>query len=474
MSGSITHKAVWYSAVRTTLSAEIADDISRPPTCPGNIGVTCTPQELAIRTIRDNFTFIRDSLHANTILVRLWDQDSYAGQYGGGFAYNPRGVPATMTGTTTNVEGGEPQPVDPHPTLACTAEPGCMMKRALTQEVMLTIANSLGLKIIFALDFNQFHSNTTPLGDVDDTENPRGAYEYIQQFITPNNYYGEQCTTQMVNAGFPAEVCTKSLINDARVAGWILSPPFGTDDLNPAYPYRGGQHDFLAKYWGFFAGLVHWEGANSSFAAVYMVNSGDVPVMLNGSSKARQQIAKYKEFFATWHPQPDIFGMAWYGSGSGNVAADMTSMVNWMADPSVGGYSVPASKLAFFEGGSDTEPVYYYNGVQAAYQAGVKGIAAWASESYQTLASCVSGPGPRPEDRVWDLVNIAYTPLGCTRYHTPGWHWQAWNSDGNVSDYFFHNYHFFIGSSFDTQYGFVHYTGTTPSGAQLASAFLDY
>ena len=70
-------KAVWYHPLRASFAAEF--DLN-------------TELQM-VRTLDQNFMQIKTLLGANTVLIRLTDQDSWCGQYGGGFSYNPAADP---------------------------------------------------------------------------------------------------------------------------------------------------------------------------------------------------------------------------------------------------------------------------------------------------------------------------------------------------------------------------------------------
>ncbi|MBI1746732.1 MAG: hypothetical protein HYR55_09110 [Acidobacteria bacterium] len=111
----IPHKAVFYRPAHAAFVAELADDT--PPTPFGGP----TPREQAIQTLDQNFGLIAQNLHANRIVIALSDDDSWQSQFGGGWSYDPVARPKPQTG--------------------------------VAQEIILSIANKWGLKVIFALGF---------------------------------------------------------------------------------------------------------------------------------------------------------------------------------------------------------------------------------------------------------------------------------------------------------------------------------
>jgi hypothetical protein len=108
-------KAVWYQALRASFAAEFALD-----------------SELQmVRTLGQNFEQIKTLLGANTVLIRLMDQDARCGQYGGGFSYNPEADPRQVL---IDYKDGTP------PFLVQT-RPDFMIRRSVAQEIILSIAH---------------------------------------------------------------------------------------------------------------------------------------------------------------------------------------------------------------------------------------------------------------------------------------------------------------------------------------------
>jgi len=108
-------KGVWYQALRASFAAEFALD-----------------SELQmVRTLDQNFGQIKTLLGANTVLIRLMDQDAWCGQYGGGFSYNPEADPRQVL---IDYKDGTP------PFLVQT-RPDFMIRRSVAQEIILSIAH---------------------------------------------------------------------------------------------------------------------------------------------------------------------------------------------------------------------------------------------------------------------------------------------------------------------------------------------
>jgi hypothetical protein len=295
--------------------------------------------------------------------------------------------------------------------------------------------------------------------DHDPYENPAGAYDFIHQFFDPRIYYSgrDLCSHRMVaaNVGLP-EVCVgqayDSYYKDPRVAGWILSPSdWGFANQVP-YALSSAQKNFFDTYWGYFYSLVHWQGAQTGFAAVYAISPD------GGYGNLGDVIHAYKAMFAN-QPHPDVFGLAWYGNGSyplGNVSVDLNQMIAALGDATP--YSVPPDHIAFMEGGSDqagadpsgVRPQFYRDAIRAA--AATHGIFVWEADGYANApCSYNSGAG----FRLFDGVSLAAEGT-CPIYPSPGWHY-----NGQIQ----HN------TSFGTQYGVVSWGALSTIGQATAAEF---
>jgi hypothetical protein len=70
----LTFKGVWYRPHQGAFIGQLADDTGPSP----------TPREAAIETLEQNFWAIRYVMNANTVIVRLPDDDDWQGKWGGG------------------------------------------------------------------------------------------------------------------------------------------------------------------------------------------------------------------------------------------------------------------------------------------------------------------------------------------------------------------------------------------------------
>lgn len=156
-------KAVWFSPIRNTFFAEIADDTPFP-------GTQVSPRSIAVANLEANLKAVSEMLRATHVIIRLGDDDGFVAQYGGGFPYDPV---------------ARPRP-----------------KMAEAQEIVVSTAAWYGLQVIFAIDFSHFHRYQQ------DTYGTmmHGLHDFIHALIDPPRYY-------------PG---TKSFIGDPRVVGWIF------------------------------------------------------------------------------------------------------------------------------------------------------------------------------------------------------------------------------------------------------------
>ena len=366
-------KAVWYQALRASFAAEFALD-----------------SELQmVRTLGQNFEQIKTLLGANTVLIRLMDQDAWCGQYGGGFSYNPAADPRQVL---IDYKDGTP------PFLVHT-RPDFMIRRSVAQEIILSIAHKYELDVVFVIELSDYHANTN---DLDKYENEVGAYNYIQQYFDPTLYYGQQTTTQLPAVGLDNST-SRSYLNDTRIAGWLLEPEWDPNAVT-GEAISGHQLELFQRYWAHFQNLVHFRdpGANERrhFAGIYLVSPDG-----QDRSQLGTLISSYKTLMFEQRAPPDVFGFAWYGNGNydtSQIGPDIEFMVNEMGKPDP--VAVSPDTIALLEGGCNqvSNPArlsFYRDAIQRANQLGLKGIAVWEADGYSNLGPNQSGGNtdPNPE-----------------------------------------------------------------------------
>src|SRR5262249_46770877 len=126
-------KAVWYHGLHASFAAEFSLD---------------TELQM-VRTLDQNFMQIKALLGANTVLLRLMDQDAWCGQYGGGFSYNPAADPPQVL-----IDYG-----DGTPPFRVSTRPDFMIRRSVLQEIVLSIARKYELDVIFVIELSEYHAN---------------------------------------------------------------------------------------------------------------------------------------------------------------------------------------------------------------------------------------------------------------------------------------------------------------------------
>jgi hypothetical protein len=367
--------------------AELADDSGPSP----------TPRERALVTLDQNFYGLSVNTHANTVIFRLEDEDSYAGKWGGGYTWDP--------------------PARPKP------------QYSVAQELAVAVAAKYGLKVIFAINFSVYHVQTDDtFGAVTPT---RGAYHAIHALIDPWVYYGSLLTTKLQVVGLSNRY-THTFMGDTRIVGWQFH---GEWPLDPTQPWFAA---FLGKYWDFFYVLVHWNGANSSFAGIYTQAAPDgqqwndyptcSPARL-GNPAAQTwspagRIRTFKQFFQGQAHRPDVYGFQWYGNVIGSLAydlrcvdADVRSLARMMRDDV---YGVPTAQIALMEGGTAqvSSPYLHDFFVKAADgAANVDGVATRGMSAYESDATDNHGycglwddPGQAP----YALNKVTYPITSCT------------------------------------------------------------
>jgi hypothetical protein len=445
-------KAVWYQASRSSLFGELADT--------SNHGNTLTPRQAAIETLDDNFSYIAGTLKANAVLIRLGDDDDWFSQYGGGMPYDPDNNPA-------------PQ-------------------KAVGEEIVLSLANKHGLKVIFAIDFSGYHINISDTyGSNPPYPNTAGAYQYIHALIDPTPFYcGGGCpsTTDLVTyGGLSAESQIRSYYNDSRVAGWLFGGEWCTDSSScgsSGDPLYSTHQAFINKYWNFFYSLVHWGSSTTGFAGIYTIAGPDA--LVTG------RIDSLKSMFnGTGNTLPDQLGFEWYGNGSyslGNVATDLATLAAHVLG-SYGGYTLSASQVILAEGGSNqtdnsAKQTFYSDAIAAIANLDGAGnpagtVGAWTADSYNdawgatngnTSCSSIFGSGQEP----WAVFS---TPTfsaqsSCASYSPPptvGWHYMCgttWTSSSSWCN---------PTTSYTTQYGTFSFSGGLKDyGTSLATAYTNH
>jgi hypothetical protein len=403
-----------------------------------------TPQQDFVQNLYYNFQFIQSNLHANTIMIRLADQDGFHGQYGGGWSYNPGSNPPIANGNVTR--------------------PDSMIGRAIAQELILTVASLQGLKVIFVINPSAHHEfDLTPsadgtFADDDPDENPNGSWDFIHQFFDPLIYYPNPVCSGDLSAagvpGLPSQVCINNpYYSDPRVTGWFFSPndiymqADGT--LTPAVSH------YVNKYWDFFYSLVHWNGSNTGFAGMYSLVSA--PESQYNSFQGA--VDSFKAVFVG-HSTPDVFGFGWYGDSTTNIKGFIDDSVSFMSDGAY--YNIPPSRIFFVEGADSTVNdggvgQFYSDSVGEASATGTLGLAVWEADGYGNQICGFQF------DSTFNLVTAGFSPVNsssCILYPSPGWHFGG----------------SFIGSNsgFTTLLGQINYTGLTTPGNALASQFQNH
>jgi hypothetical protein len=343
-------KAVWYSPIDSGFWRELSDT---------NVysGNTISPQQQAVNNLYNGFCAIHNDLDANAVVVRLWDEDSDVGAYGGGFSYNP------VNRQTINMAA---------------------------LEIVMNMAQQCSLKVIWEIELSSYHIM------VDDTygsyTGDGGAYEgswyFIQQFFQPSLWYGNPCATYVQpwnNTSHTACIPNTVYNNDSRIAGWILSS--NVDARQTAY------YNWVNKYWGtFYNSLVHYNGYTSQFAGIYSIGSPSDSTTggCGGLSADETAIDDFKSIFQQSGYYPDLFGLGWYGNGNDGtgtnynfscVTQDLETLVGWMMNDT---YSVSASHIMLMEGGTDN---YAGTGVGSFITTAVDDAASlYENSNYVTLA----------------------------------------------------------------------------------------
>ena len=425
---TLRYKAVWYRPTHQAFVAELADDTPSSP-------FGGSPREAVIASVDQNFMQISQTLRANAVVINLNDDDTYAAAWGGGWSYDPCNRP-------------KPQ-------------------NAVAQEIILSLANKWGLKVIFEVNFSNWHRyNNDAFGTGDPTmQCPRtpGAYDYIHHLIDPVVFYAQTpcsdsmcqssppshplCTTKLSSLAGLSDHCTRTYFDDPRVAGWQFSGEWCVD---PSCFYVSQDTAFINKYWGHFYNLVHWCDDPShmctsagQFAGIYPQSSPDDT---GGVAAAKNRIFALKQMFAPGPgglTQPDVFGFAWYGTGNYNlqsISGDIRTLRDCMEGiaGSGCGYSVLGNSVLLMEGGSNKVSDSYFgqfftDAINTAAEADSRGsplagISVWVSDGFGNLdASCSdTSSGAQSDPDGYSIFNYTFTWAGCRLFPWPsgfpGWH----------------------------------------------------
>ncbi|HEX4232038.1 MAG TPA: hypothetical protein VHZ07_25445 [Bryobacteraceae bacterium] len=370
---SATQKIVYYSPYQgATLMKLLADDSG--------------PRALLVPSIYQNFKAL-SAVGANTVVIRCDEEGSYVGEEGGGFPYNPAS------------SGLEYQP-----------------QMAIAQEIIVSLADAAGLKVIFLIYPSFYHENITQ------TEPGIGAVDmknYIQSIIDPGSFYpaSQTSTTQLSLVGLRDHNITENYAADGRVYGFIFPVEYAFPTFDPSWYSQ--QLTFMNTYWPFFYSLCHTGGNSkaimyiSSFPCQSGTNAGSLGPCSDGSNPYAN-IKGVKSYFAQYQPdaKPDLMGFEWYGPGpqwEDTIANTISLQISALTgvDPAYPyDYSVPISNIWMAEGGLASAPAsqalavtyYYQNALMAAHNQGLSAMAVWSSldtwENYMNgFPYSIPGPG---------------------------------------------------------------------------------
>jgi hypothetical protein len=435
--------SVFYHRLQGSFWAELADDTGPRP----------APRELAIASINNNFRSIR-SLGFDTVTIGLPDSDSWVSQHGGGFSYDPK-----------NPAAGAPQ-------------------FAVAQEIVLRIADADHLKVIFAIGFSNYRrsSDGRPAwaGLADEygsTSTPKGAYDFLHALIDPTGFYGEGLTTtRLAGIGLP-DGPVRSHVGDARVVGWNFAGEWSPGIVNRESHIHTHEHVFK-KYWNFFYDLVHYHGANTAFAATYLIGEP------SGGAAQVANIKAFKQWFAPGSGirQPDLVGVEFYCNGTADpagIGTELNEMVDAMekADPRQypHDFAIAPAHVFLAEGGTNeaTSPAtgtYFQDVFHVLAARGLPGIQLWVSD---TLADSRDASGKLTlgvAAPAYDLFTTRFSPAG-ERLYPPLADSVSWHGGivkgGSYAD----------PASFTSSrevraaaYGSWTYTGLTEKGRQVQQA----
>jgi hypothetical protein len=370
---SATEKIVYYSPYQgATLMKLLADDSG--------------PRALLVPSIYQNFKAL-SAIGANAVVIRCDEEGSYVGEEGGGFPYNPAS------------SGLEYQP-----------------QMAVAQEIIVSLANAAGLKVIFLIYPSFYHEN---ISQAEPSIGAANMKNYVQSIIDPGEFYpaSQTVTTQLSLVGLQDHNITENYAADARVYGFIFPVEYAFPTFDPAWYSQ--QISFMNTYWPFFYNLCHTGGNSNAIMYISSIpcpsgaNAGTLGPCSDGSYPYAN-IKGVKSYFAQYQPnsKPDLMGFEWYGPGpqwestiANTINSDISALTD--VDPAYPyDYSVPISNIWMAEGGLANAPAsqalavtyYYRNALMAAHNHGLAAMAVWSSldiwERYMNAYPyTVPGPG---------------------------------------------------------------------------------
>jgi len=467
---TIPIKAIFYEPTKSSLWGELADDCGYNPST--SSCTSPTPRQAAVLRINQHFYGISANTHANAVVVYIPDEDSFQGQYGGGFTYDPVNRPRSSFG--------------------------------VAQEILVSIATAHNLKVIFEILPSPYHVS------VDDTAgNSSGAYDFYHAIMTPAAYYGSLSTTRLSSIGLTDHTIhdfVNNAGNDSRIAAWYFGGEWLLSDT--------AQAAYFAKYYPWFQTLVRYFAPNTQLVAVYPLASIDWTsgAACHGSGRLNAPIGSIhsmKDYFATLSAgdRPDLYAIEWYGGSGASydltcASTDITILLDEFKN--YGSYTIAASKLGIHEGGTDyaVSPIsgqpynsyasqFFADAASTVANYGAAEMAVWASESNYNAGSCSTSDasGLQRNYALYQeaiLLSTGATPSGITSGFCPTlanytWHYfdsvtNSWIAEvpGNPSTPL---------AALATQYYWLdpsnnvllyYYVNSTSNGSAVASTFALY
>jgi hypothetical protein len=421
--------SVYFQPYHGSFWAALADDTGTP-----------SPRQEMVWSINNELQAIRAS-GLDTITVPLPDNDSWWSQHGGGFSYDPKNYP---TG-----------------------------QYAVAQEILLRIAAANGLKVIFVIQPSPYRQSTdgraawAGLADqYDVTPSSNGSLDFIHSLIDPLSYYGPLMTTELSTIGL-TDGSIGSYNEDPRVAGFIFAPELNPAVVSPGAGIETNQY-YFNKYWNWFYNLVHWNGSNTAFAAIYIIGSPNSP----GVTAQVSAIKNFKSWFApgSGNSMPDYVGIEAYG-GTGyplqNMAADMNVILNAMINADTtdypGDFAIPSQKIFIAEANTDEQAnpytnQYYQYMHQFINKRAMGGIEWFASDSWGdgTPASVV--------DPNISLYQVQFTAVGTQLFDSTLPSGISWHNPVQTTNYGDPTTYGAYTERFSTQWGTLAYTSPTARG----------
>jgi hypothetical protein len=459
-----TEKIVYYSPYQgATLMKLLADDSG--------------PRAVLVPSIYQNFKAL-SAIGANAVVIRCDEEGSYVGEEGGGFPYNPAS------------SGLEYQP-----------------QMAVAQEIIVSLANAAGLKVIFLIYPSYYHENITqaePSIDAADMKN------YLQSIIDPGSFYPalQTFTTQLSSVGLQDHNITENYAADERVYGFIFPVEYAFPTFDASWYSQ--QISFMNTYWPFFYNLCH-TGGNSkaimyiaSFPCQSGANAGSLGPCSDGTYPYAN-IKGVKSYFAQYQPnaKPDLMGFEWYAPGpqwESTIANTISLQVSALTgmDPTYPyDYPVPISNIWMAEGGLASAPasealavtVYYRNALTAAHEQGLAAMAVWSSidvwENYMNgFPYSIPGPGGtalvnpvldfNSPQRAFALFNLTIGKQ-ITRYYpcSPEGYWVPNYSASNASWTDVSGYTQYT-TAYGATAGAITYEQLNPQGKGVRAAFTSF